>query len=155
MRKMCFLLLFLGACSIEKRGAPGTDPTIELNVAGESGDSVEVTISTPRYAALGDQVPISVVVRNNRQRRIELHLTGRDITFNIVVARTADSTIVWERLRNVAVQQILQLKSLAPGESFTLSDRWRATEAGEFVIGAELPTDTKGLEAAPVRLVVR
>ena len=155
MRKVILLLVLASACSIEKRGAPGTDPTAEVVVGGQSqADSIEVLISSPTYAVVGDDVPISVVVRNGTERRIDLHLTGRDIAFDIIVERP-DSAVVWRRLAHVTVQQILQLKPLAPGESFTLSDRWRAYEPGEFRIRAELPTDGDPLYADPVAIVVR
>jgi hypothetical protein len=151
---MPLLLLLMTACTIERRGAPGTEPGTELEIGTATGDTVVVEIAAPRYAAVGDVVPINVVVHNNRERQIDLNLTGREIVFDIVVAR-ADSTIVWQRLRNVVIQPIVQLKTLAPGESFTLTDRWQATEAGSFIIGAELPTDGTPLMAKPVGLVVR
>jgi hypothetical protein len=154
MRKLSLLLLLLSACSIEKRGAPGTDPTTDVTLAPAApGDTVEVIISMPTFAVAGDEVPINVVVRNATDRPIELHLGGREITFNILVMR-ADSTLVWQRLRD-ASQQILQLKPLAAGESFTLGDRWNAAEPGNYMVTARLPTDAAPLVAAPVRLLVR
>jgi hypothetical protein len=153
--RLLLLLLLVPACTIERRGAPGTEPGTELDIgSATAGDSVVVEIAAPRYAAVGDTVPINVVVHNNREREIDLNLTGREIAFDIVVTRS-DSTIVWQRLRNVVIQPIVQLKTLMPGESFTLTDRWQATEAGSFIIGAELPTDSKPLLAKPVGLVVR
>ena len=107
----------------------------------------------PSYAVVGQDVPINIVVRNNTDRAVQLHLTGRETIFDITVMR-ADSAIVWRRLRD-GVQQILQLRTLGPSESFTVGDRWRATEPGEFMIKAELPTDAAAISAAPVRLVVR
>ncbi len=155
MRKLMILLVLLGACSIEKRGAPGTDPETEVVMGGESGpDSVEVLVAAPSYAVVGDAVPLSVVVRNDTNRRVDLHLTGRDVAFDIIV-ETTDSTPVWRRLANVTLQQILQLKPLAPGESFTLSDHWRAPQAGEYMVRAELPTDGEPLRSDPVRIVIR
>lgn len=153
--RFLLLLLPLCGCSIEKRGAPGTDPYIEIDVAGSTAhDSVEVIISAPRAAAVGDEVPISVVVQNNRERHIDLNLAGQQILFDIIVAR-ADSTIAWQRLANSTAQHTVQHRTLAPGESFTLSDHWKAAEAGQFIIGAELPTDTRPLQAAPVTIVIR
>jgi|SRR5688500_5261533 len=154
MRVLVFLLL-ITACRIEKRGAPGTEPDTEVQIGGQTaGDSIVVEINAPRAAAVGDSVPIDVVVYNNRERKIDLNLTGRQIVFDIVIAR-ADSTIIWQRLRNAVIQPILQIKPLDPGESFTLSARWLASEAGDLTIGAELPTDTKPLQAKPVRLTIR
>jgi hypothetical protein len=156
MRKLFFaVLIFASACSIEERGAPGTNPNTEIDIGGQtSTDSVTVTIAAPRAAAVGDRIPISLVVQNNRDRGIELHLTGREPTFDIIVARS-DSTIVWRRLASVSVMQILLLKPMAPAESFTVYDYWQPTEAGEYVIGAELPTDARPLQARPTSIVIR
>lgn len=156
MRKIISLfILTLAACSIEKRGAPGTDPYTEIDVGGQTeNDSVEVIIATPRAAAVGDRVPVSVVVQNNRDRHVNLSLMGREIVFDIIVARD-DSTIVWRRLGNTTVQQILQLKTLAPGESFTLYDYWQPTAPGSYLIGAQLPTDAQPLQAAAVPITIR
>lgn len=149
------LLVLAGACSLEERGAPGTNANAEVVVGDHAqGDSVEVILSAPSFARVGDAVPISVVVRNNSTRPIDLHLTGRDIAFDIIIER-ADSSIVWRRLAGTAVQQILQLKPLAPDESFTLSDHWSASETGEYRVRAQLPTDAAPLVAEPVRLVIR
>lgn len=155
MRKLLFLLVLLGACSIEKRGAPGTDPDAEVVMGGPPEvDSIEVFVSAPSYAVVGDAVPVSVVVRNNSDRRIDLHLTGREIAFDILVEST-DSTLVWRRLANITLQQIVQLKPLDPNESFTLSDHWRALEPGEYTVRALLPTDGEPLRSDPVRIVIR
>ena len=156
MRKLFFAVLTLAAaCSIEERGAPGTNPNTEIDIGGQTAmDSVTVSIEAPRAAAVGDRIPISLVVQNNRDRRIDLHLTGREPTFDIIVARS-DSTIVWRRLASVSVMQIVLLKTMAPGESFTVFDYWQPTEAGDYVIGAELPTDTRALQAKPVSISIR
>jgi hypothetical protein len=156
MRKLFFIaVLLIGACSVEKRSTQGTNPDVEIDVGGQTmTDSVTVTIAAPRAAAVGDRIPISIVVANRRDRQVELHLTGREPTFDIVVAR-ADSTIVWRRLTSVTVMQILMLKPLNPGESFTVFDYWQPTEAGEYVIGAELPTDGNPLQAKPVTISIR
>ena len=152
MRKLLLLVLMAG-CTLEKREAP--DANTEINIGDQTGgDSVLIRVSAPRTAALGDDVPITVVVQNNRERTLDLHLTGRDIVFDIVVAR-ANKTIVWQRLANATIQSIVHLKRLEPGESFSLTDNWKASERGSFVIGAELPTDTKPLQAAAVGIAIR
>ena len=156
MRKLFITaVLVLGACSIEKRNTPGTNPDVEIDVGGQTeNDSVVVTIAAPRAAAVGDRIPISLVVENKRDRQIDLHLSGRETIFDIVVAR-ADSTIVWRRLANTTTQQILQLKTLGARQSMTLFDYWQPTERGEYIIGAELPTDTNPLQATPVTISIR
>jgi hypothetical protein len=107
----------------------------------------------PTFASVGDEVPIAVVVRNNTNRRLDLHLSGRQTNFDIVIMR-GDSTVVWERQQH-AVQQILQLRPLEPGASFMLEERWRAEVPGDFLVTAMLPTDTTPFRASPAKLTVR
>ena len=157
MRTVLLVLpLLLSACSIDKRSDPATDSSIELDVGDQTGgDSVLVSISAPRTATKGDVVPITIVVQNNRERTLDLHLTGREIIFDIVIAR-ANKSVLWQRLdANAAHQQIVQLKTLGPGESFSLTENWKANERGAFVVGAELPTDANPLVAAPVGITIR
>ena len=156
MRTVVFAVLLLAACTIDKRGDLATDSTVELDVGDQTGgDSVLVRISAPRTASKGDVVPLTIVVQNNRKRTIELHLTGREIIFDIVIAR-ANKSVLWQRLDpNAPHQQIVQLKTLAPGESFSLTENWKANERGAFVVGAELPTDANPLVAAPVGITIR
>lgn len=154
MRKIVLLLLLLPACSVEERGAPGTNPHTEVQMPGQTGDTVDVILSAPHAAAVGDDVPISIVVQNNRDRSVSLSLTGRELVYDIVVAN-ADSTVVWQRLQDQTVQQILQLRTLPPHGSFTLYDRWIPMEPGNYIIGAQLPTDTEPLNAQPITITVR
>ena len=156
MRTALLAVLLLAACTIDKRSDPATDASVELDVGDQTGgDSVLVSISAPRTVSVGDVVPITIVVQNNRERTLDLHLTGRDIIFDIVIAR-ANKSVLWQRLDpNAATQQIVQLKTLAPGESFSLTHNWKAIERGAFVVGAELPTDANPLIAAPVGITIR
>ncbi len=155
MRKLVLsLIAILAACTIEQRGAPEPDSNTEVVVGHpDSGDSVEVLISMPTFASVGDEVPIAVVVRNNTNRRLDLHLSGRQTNFDIVIMR-GDSTVVWERQQH-AVQQILQLRPLQPGSSFMLEERWRAEVPGDFFVTAMLPTDGTPFRAPPAKLTVR
>lgn len=155
MRKLILIFLILPlACTLEQRGAPEPDATTEVVVGNpKQDDSVEVIISMPSFAAVGDEVPINLIVRNATNRRLELHLNGRQTNFDIVIMRP-DSTLVWQRLGN-SVQQILQLRPLPPGESFVLQERWRADVPGDYLVTAEIPTDTVPLRADPAKLIVR
>lgn len=155
MRKLILIFLILPlACTLEQRGAPEPDATTEVVVGNpKRDDSVEVIIAMPSFAAVGDEVPIDLIVRNATNRRLELHLNGRQTNFDIVIMRP-DSTLVWQRLGN-SVQQILQLRPLPPGESFVLQERWRAEVPGDYLVTAEIPTDTVPLRADAAKLIVR
>jgi hypothetical protein len=78
-------------------------------------------------------VPITLRVSNDGSQPVELHLRGRAIAFDIVVARE-DGTIVWRRLEDRTVPAILQVIELAPGGSLELRDVWdQSTNAGKPV----------------------
>jgi hypothetical protein len=156
MRKLILLLIPLAAaCTLEERGAPEPDATAEVVVGNpDQSDSVEVIISMPTFASVGDEVLIGVLLRNNTDRRLDLHLNGRQTNFDIVITRP-DSAVVWQRLGNASAPQILQLRPLGPGETLTLDDRWRAEVAGEYLVNAEVLTDARPFRADPVRLIVR
>jgi len=93
---------------------------------------------------------------------MDLYLTGRSITFDIIIARP-DGEVVWRRLQHVATQQILQVKHLAPGETLELTDRWhQRTDAGapltpgDYVVTGVIPTDREPLRTtARLRIMSR
>ena len=64
-------MLVAVACSIEERGAPGTNPETRLDLTNSS-DSLAVTLSAPGKARRGDDVPIVITVRNATARTLEL-----------------------------------------------------------------------------------
>jgi len=102
---------------------------------------------------IGEPVPITLRLTNTNDRPVELHLQGRQIAFNIIVARE-DGTVVWRRLEGEVVLGILQIRTLAPGEVLELTDVWRQrsksgrpVEPGVYAIQGALPTD----EPEPMR----
>ena len=114
---------------------------------------VTLALDVPAEAAHGRRVPIVLRVSNETSRAIELGLGGRDITFDVVVTDAAGA-IVWRRLQGAAVQSILQLRVLAPGETLELRAEWagrgargKLVPAGEYTVQALLPTD----EPQPLR----
>jgi hypothetical protein len=140
------------ACSIEERGAPGTDPDTELEL-GTENDSLEIKLTAPTTARVGDTVPITIEVRNVTMRTLELSLAGREIAFDIVVSR--ENEIVWQRLAGQTVPAILQLKTLRSGESFELKDVWRVTTApGQYRIVGKILTDAAPLLTDSVTIAI-
>jgi hypothetical protein len=160
MHKIAFFVLVIlaSACSLEER--PGANPEVGIAVGNQSPDtagardSVSVSIAAPRAAAVGDRIPISVVLQNRLSQPLELHLMGREPAFDIIVMRS-DSTVVWRRLASATYQAILLLKQMAPHESLTMYDYWQPNEAGSYLIRAEVPTDAQPLKAVPVTLTIR
>lgn len=109
-------------------------------------------IVAPPSVRLGESVPIALRVTNPGDRNLDLYLVGRAITFDIVVA-ASDGQVVWRRLEHVTSQQILQVKTLAPGETMELKEVWKqALDPGEYTVQGVLPTDGAPLRTAPKRL---
>ena len=100
-----------------------------------------VSLEVPARAAAGAPVPIKLRVRNATSAPLDLYLRGRDVTFDLTVA---DSTgdAVWRRLEGEVTQAILQLKTLAPGETMELTHVWNQKSQ-------------RGLPVAPGRYTVR
>jgi hypothetical protein len=118
-------------------------------------DSIRFTVGAPASVRRGEPVPIMLRITNAGDRPLHLYLTGRSITFDIIVAKS-DGQVVWRRLEHLTSQQILQVKTLAPGESMELKDVWKQGVAeGEYTVQGVLPTDGAPLRTAPTRLRIR
>lgn len=122
-------------------------------------DSLRLELLAPAEARLGDSVPLALRLTNTGTRPLELHLLGRTIAFDITVAREGGA-VVWRRLEGAAIQGILQIRMLAPGETLELKELWRQrTDAGEpvgpgsYTLQGVLPTDApEPLRTRAVRL---
>lgn len=121
-------------------------------------DTLRLRLDVPEGVAEGESVPIRLHVENVSGRRLELHLRGRQIAFDVIVSRAGGAT-VWRRLDEAAIPGILRLEALDPGESLVLSGSWdqRSNEGapvpgGEYTVGAELLTDGSPLTFPEVAL---
>lgn len=124
-----------------------------VTATAQRPDSLRFTLVAPDSARPGESIPIVLRLTNTGDRPLHLYLTGRTITFDIVVSR-GDGEVVWRRLEHVASQQILQVKTLAPGETFELKDRWTPAAPGDYTLTGIIPTDREPLRTAPARLRV-
>jgi hypothetical protein len=125
----------------------------------EPADSLRVDLVVARVVAAGRPVPMTIRIENTSSRPLELHLQGRATVFDLVVRRGGD--VVWRRLENEAVQAILQLRMLAPGETLELTGTWdqrdragRQVAPGDYTVEGNVPTDDRPLRAGPVPLSV-
>jgi hypothetical protein len=101
---------------------------------------LDFTLSAPRAARAGERVPITLQLRNASDQPVEAHFLGRTIVFDIVVT-TEDSTIVWRRLGDGAGPAILQIRTLAPGETMQWRDTWLPPAPGRYRLQGILPSD--------------
>ncbi len=112
---------------------------------------ITVRLDAPEFASPGTPVRYAVVIANEGEAAIEVHLQGREILFDLTVTAEGGKT-VWRRLGEGAAQAILRLDTFAAGESRRLEDVWdqrdshgRLVEAGFYTLQATLPTDAEPL----------
>lgn len=158
------LPFFLAGCG--ERRDPAIVDTFAAQVEARAGvpfaqEGAVVTLDVPRSVTAGEAVPIKLRVRNATSAPLDLYLRGRDVTFDIAVA---DSTgdAVWSRLEGEPVQAILQLRTLAPGETLELSHDWdqrsqrgAPVTPGRYTVRGHVLTDgTTTLESPPAELEI-
>ena len=120
--------------------------------------SLRFVVVAPRAVRLGKPVPVTLRLSNAGTRKADLYLLGRTITFDIIVAGP-DGRVRWRRLEGASGQQILQVKTLAPGETLELRDVWTqrtnagaAVSPGVYTVQGVLPTDAAPLQTTLVRV---
>lgn len=125
--------------------------------AGERPDSMRVEIVVPRSVAAGRPVPVTLRISNTSDRPIDLYLQGRPIAFDLTVQR--GNEVVWRRLEGATVSAILQIRTLAPGESLDLKETWkqknnagRRVDPGDYTVSGSVLTDREPLRTAPADL---
>lgn len=86
-------------------------------------DSLQIRLEVPEKARSGAPVPMVLRVENISDRSVDLYLTGRPVAFDLIVSDAAGDT-VWRRLEDAVVPAILQIRSLAPGETLEFHHAW-------------------------------
>jgi hypothetical protein len=106
-------------------------------------------------------VPIRIEVANLDSQPRDLYLRGRDIAFDISISDASGRTF-WRRLEGEIIPAIIQLRTLGPGESFTLVHHWdqknkrgKPAPTGVYRVRAEVLTDgSASLAATEMPLVI-
>ena len=101
---------------------------------------LEFKASAPGAARIGQRVPITLRLHNRSDGPVVAHFLGRTVAFDIVVT-DASGTVVWRRLGEAAVPSILQIRTLAAGETLEWKDNWVPSAAGRYRIQGVLPSD--------------
>jgi hypothetical protein len=129
----------------------------------ESGTGpLRLELEAPAEVAQGEPVTFRLRLRNTGAEPTVVYLRGREIAFDIVVART-DGDTVWRRLTREPIQAIVQVRRLNPGGELVLEDHWnerdragRVVPPGEYMVRGVLFTDQpQPLETAPRPLRIR
>lgn len=130
-----------------------------VNTDSPGSDSLRFELVAPGEVHQGAPVPITLRLTNTTDHPMEVHFLGRTIAFDITVARE-NGPVVWRRLQGAAIQGILQIKVLAPGETLELTDVWRQRDIAEqsvgpgtYIVQGALPRETREpLRTAAARL---
>jgi hypothetical protein len=123
-----------------------------MTAAPPPPDTLRFTVAVSDSVRRGEAVLVTLRLTNTSDQRVTLYLTGRTITFDVVVTGS-DGQVVWRRLDHVTTQQIVHVKALGPGETLELQHRWRAAAPpGDYTVTGVIPTDREPLRAAPVNL---
>jgi hypothetical protein len=115
---------------------------------------LQFSLSVPPSARVGERVPVVLRLTNRSDHPVEAHFVGRTIAFDIIVA-SANGAVVWRRLGEGAGQSILQIKTIAPGETLEWRDHWVPKAAGHYRIQGMLPSDDGDRLTAWTNLEVR
>jgi len=127
--------------------AAGAGHTFPVERPSPVRDSLRVSLDVPERVDRGEAVPMVLRVENAGESPVELRLTGRPPAFDLIVTDAAGDT-VWRRLEEAAIQQILVLTTLSPGETLTFEDAWDQRSAGgepvppgTYTVRGELPAE--------------
>ena len=106
----------------------------------------------------GRVIPITLRLVNNSDQTVHVQLTGRSMTFDVVI-RDAAGRDVFRLLRDRNGAVFLRRERFEAGESRELLYRWdqqtddgRAARPGNYTIEASLPTEGEPIRSAPVPL---
>lgn len=154
---MRYLLLLTAVLLVACR-TDGAPPQANESADGPEveavNDSLHLSLRVPARVTTGGPIDLELRVANVSGRALDLYLTGREPTADVIV-RDAAGSVVWRNLQG-AVPAILLLKPLPPGDSLVLHERWdaRAAAAGEYTIEARLLTDADPLVFPQQRITI-
>jgi hypothetical protein len=85
---------------------------------------LELRLEFPAQVRVRQPVPMRLVLVNRGDRPVAVELGGEPIAFDLVVV-DANGAEVWRRLEGVAIPDILQVRTLAPGGELEFTETWR------------------------------
>lgn len=119
-------------------------------------DAITVTLEAPDSVRAGDPVPYAVIMANRSDRQEEVHLQGREVVFDVTIAKEGGGP-VWRRLADEVVEAILRLDTFEPGETRRLEGVVDSSilKPGRYVMHATVPTETGALvsPARPLQVI--
>ncbi|MGH7573559.1 MAG: BsuPI-related putative proteinase inhibitor [Longimicrobiales bacterium] len=126
------------------------DPAQLASAPAQIRGSLALTLEAPAQVRSGESVPLRLVLENRGDEPAEVELGGDPIAFDFVITAD-DGAEVWSRLEGVAVSDILQSRTLAPGETIEFTDSWeqrgndgRRVSPGTYSVRGVLPVVPDG-----------
>jgi hypothetical protein len=139
---MLFFLVF-AYCSGTGNGAEASSGASP--VAAGAPAPLLLRLVLPQRIAAGQPVPMTLVLENHGTTPVEVGLGGEPIAFDFTV-RDARGAEIWRRLEGVAVESILHLRTVGPGETLEFADVWhqrdnrgRPIPPGDYEVTGILP----------------
>jgi hypothetical protein len=129
-----------------------------MDGTGSGAPSLTLGLEVPAGTRVGTPVPLTLTLRNTSHGPVELTLGGRP-AYDVIVT-TPDGQEVWRWSHGQAIQAILELKTLAPGEELEFAAVWeqrdnagRPVPAGTYWMRGVLTLDPpEKLETEPTPL---
>lgn len=130
-------------------------------VPDERADSLRLTLTFRDTVTAGEPVPVTLRAENVTDRRLDLYLTGREVTMDLVVTNTAGDTI-WRRLEGEVIPMVLRLESLEPNGSLELTATWPGRDQaghpvppGVYHVRGSILAEGGAITSAPRELRIR
>jgi hypothetical protein len=153
-----FIMMACGADRSARRDETPADSAARPSAMTQYSLQLQLDLNSP--VAAGAPVRFVLRIRNASSRATDLYLRGRNVTFDVTVTRE-NGEPAWRRLEGEMVPAIVQLRTLAAGEtvaeSFTWDLRTRSGAAlppGRYRATATLLMETAQRETAPVTFEV-
>jgi hypothetical protein len=136
---------------------PGSSP--HLPEAASVNDSLRLYLDLPKEVKVGEEVVMTLRVKNAADRPLDLYLTGEPPAFDLIVT-DEEGEVVWRRLEGQVVTMVLRLETLAPAAALTFSHPWDQRDddgvpvaPGTFTVRGEVLTEGDPL-VSPTRILV-
>ncbi len=104
---------------VELRIRRGSPLKLELEIPSQA----PISLRGEGYWKLGQPIPLTLKLRNITERSVELTLLGRP-AYDFIVTTDYRRREVWRWAQGQAIQEIAELRRLAPGEAIEFSGEW-------------------------------
>jgi hypothetical protein len=148
------------ATSTACRDASSRDTSSLSSVPDERADTLRLTLAFPDTVRVGDEVSITLRVENITDRPLDLYLTGREVTFDIIVSAERGDT-VWRRLQGEVIPMTLRLESIDAGGSLERAATWpgvdqdgRVVAVGAYRVRGALLAEGGAIATPPYPLTI-